>query len=339
MKRTRAAIKEFFETGDRPTQSQFWDWIESCFFFLDDGLETLGLGNVDNTSDANKPISTAQQAALDTKVGLTGDQTITGAKTFQQGSATFTQHTVIFESDSVLQSNGEATYSGSNTYNSTATFTMDPNAVSSLKTALGISTVTDAALEAKADSSNTLTTDTNQSVAGEKEFLSDTTFGAQVVFQDEVIFTDDSVFSFAGGSDAALLTALNINEVDNTSDADKPISTATQTALDGKQVKPLLNDSWGTTSLALNTIHQKSTTLTAGATWTITGTPVDGDFVTAYFTTDGTDRTVNIPSAKRIGIANGTAAVTSLVFAANTNHFLSFVRVGGAWTVTSSAEV
>src|SRR5207244_1233180 len=29
----------------------------------------LGLGNVDNTSDANKPISTAVQAALNTKVG------------------------------------------------------------------------------------------------------------------------------------------------------------------------------------------------------------------------------------------------------------------------------
>lgn len=28
----------------------------------------VGLGNVDNTSDANKPVSTAQQAAIDTKV-------------------------------------------------------------------------------------------------------------------------------------------------------------------------------------------------------------------------------------------------------------------------------
>ena len=34
---------------------------------------------------------------------------------------------------------------------------------------------------------------------------------------------------------AALKTALALNNVDNTSDADKPVSTATQTALDGKQ--------------------------------------------------------------------------------------------------------
>lgn len=48
----------------------------------------VGLGNVDNTSDANKPISTLQQATLDLKandnavVKLTGNQTIAGTKTF-----------------------------------------------------------------------------------------------------------------------------------------------------------------------------------------------------------------------------------------------------------------
>lgn len=44
---------------------------------------SLGLGNVDNTSDANKPISTATQTALNGKVGTTGDESITGAKTFE----------------------------------------------------------------------------------------------------------------------------------------------------------------------------------------------------------------------------------------------------------------
>ena len=40
----------------------------------------IGLGNVDNTSDANKPISTAQQNALNLKVNKAGD-TMTGALT------------------------------------------------------------------------------------------------------------------------------------------------------------------------------------------------------------------------------------------------------------------
>ena len=40
----------------------------------------VGLGNVDNTADADKPVSTAQQTALDAKVNLTGD-TMTGSLT------------------------------------------------------------------------------------------------------------------------------------------------------------------------------------------------------------------------------------------------------------------
>ena len=50
----------------------------------------VGLGNVDNTSDANKPVSTAQQTALDGKVDKTGD-VMTGsltATTITAGTAT-----------------------------------------------------------------------------------------------------------------------------------------------------------------------------------------------------------------------------------------------------------
>ena len=48
----------------------------------------VGLGNADNTSDANKPVSTAQQTALNLKADDTavlhkaGKETITGEKTF-----------------------------------------------------------------------------------------------------------------------------------------------------------------------------------------------------------------------------------------------------------------
>jgi hypothetical protein len=52
----------------------------------------VGLGNVDNTSDLNKPISTATQTALNLKandsqvVHLTGSETISGIKTFSTGN-------------------------------------------------------------------------------------------------------------------------------------------------------------------------------------------------------------------------------------------------------------
>jgi hypothetical protein len=61
-----------------------------------DARTNLGLGNIDNTSDVNKPVSTAQQTALDLKatdstvVHLSGIETITGAKTFSAGAITNT---------------------------------------------------------------------------------------------------------------------------------------------------------------------------------------------------------------------------------------------------------
>lgn len=48
----------------------------------------VGLANVDNTSDANKPVSTAQQTALDLKANLAGGNTFAGDQTFS-GDAYF----------------------------------------------------------------------------------------------------------------------------------------------------------------------------------------------------------------------------------------------------------
>ena len=48
----------------------------------------IGLGNVDNTSDANKPVSTAQQAALDLKVNKAGD-TMTGTINSSKTTGTY----------------------------------------------------------------------------------------------------------------------------------------------------------------------------------------------------------------------------------------------------------
>ena len=50
----------------------------------------LGLGNIDNTSDANKPVSTAQQAALDLKANL-NSPTFTGLPVLPIGAVAVTQ--------------------------------------------------------------------------------------------------------------------------------------------------------------------------------------------------------------------------------------------------------
>ncbi len=61
------------------TTAQYWRGDKSWQTL---NKAAVGLGNVDNTSDANKPISTATQTALDNTVKLTTDQSISGVKTF-----------------------------------------------------------------------------------------------------------------------------------------------------------------------------------------------------------------------------------------------------------------
>jgi hypothetical protein len=50
----------------------------------------VGLGNVDNTSDANKPVSTAQQTAIDLKANL-ASPTFTGTPSLPTGTTAVTQ--------------------------------------------------------------------------------------------------------------------------------------------------------------------------------------------------------------------------------------------------------
>ncbi len=50
----------------------------------------VGLGNVDNTSDANKPVSTATQTALNLKANL-ASPTFTGTVTLPTGTVGVTQ--------------------------------------------------------------------------------------------------------------------------------------------------------------------------------------------------------------------------------------------------------
>lgn len=69
------------ESGDSNLQTQITQHISNVSNPHQVTAAQVGLGNVDNTSDANKPISTATQAALDSKVGNSGKQSITGSLT------------------------------------------------------------------------------------------------------------------------------------------------------------------------------------------------------------------------------------------------------------------
>jgi len=58
----------------------------------------VGLSNVDNTSDANKPVSTATQTALNAKANLTGGNSFTGTQSFGDGAIERFNATIVTES-------------------------------------------------------------------------------------------------------------------------------------------------------------------------------------------------------------------------------------------------
>jgi hypothetical protein len=94
----------------------------------------VGLGNVDNTSDANKPVSTAQQTALDLKANL-ASPTFTGTVTTND-----------------LAVSGNLTVSGTTTSINTETVTIDDNIIVLNNNATGAPSV-DAGIEIERGSS------------------------------------------------------------------------------------------------------------------------------------------------------------------------------------------
>lgn len=67
----------FLKTSGGPTN---WQAVDKAF---------VGLGNVDNTSDANKPISAATQTALNGKANLAGGNAFSGEQTWAGGAILF----------------------------------------------------------------------------------------------------------------------------------------------------------------------------------------------------------------------------------------------------------
>ena len=129
----------------------------------------IGLGNVDNTSDANKPISTATQTALNSKANSSDLSTHTGN-------------------------------------------TSNPHSVT--KSQVGLGNVD------------------NKSVATIKS-----EFTGSIADDNTGFVTGDAVYSHTSNKSnphEVTKAQVGLGNVDNTSDANKPVSTATQTALDGK---------------------------------------------------------------------------------------------------------
>jgi hypothetical protein len=165
----------------------------------------VGLGNVDNTTDAGKPVSTAQQTALDLKANLAGP-TFTGTVTMSDVSANDCSFNVV----------------DIHTLNLTTAFT---------KSDVGLGNV-----DNTTDAEKPVST-AQQTALDLKANLAGPTFTGTVTMSD--VSANDCSFNVVDIHTLNLTTAftksdVGLGNVDNTTDAEKPVSTAQQTALDLK---------------------------------------------------------------------------------------------------------
>ena len=180
---------------------------------------TLGMGNVDNTSDANKPVSTATQTALNLKANLASPP-LSGTPT--SPTATLGTNTTQIASTAFVKA------------------AVDAAIGTLLGTAPGVLDTLGELADALADDaafSATMTT----ALAGKQPLNSNlTTVGGLTPTTDNIIQSKSGAWASRTPAqfkvDLALVKGdVGLGSVDNTSDLSKPISTATQTALDGKQ--------------------------------------------------------------------------------------------------------
>jgi hypothetical protein len=178
----------------------------------------VGLANVDNTSDANKPVSTAQAASIATKeptiaAGTTA-QVYRGDKTWVTADKTLVGLANVDNTSDVNKPVSTATTTQLNLKAPLAspTFTGTVNGITA--TMVGLGSVNNTSDAAKPVST------AQQAALDLKANLASPTFTGTVTLP-----------STTNG-----LTKSNVGlaNVDNTSDVNKPVSTATQTALNGK---------------------------------------------------------------------------------------------------------
>ena len=203
----------------------------------------VGLANVNNTTDVNKPISSDTQTALDLKASIAA----LDLKANSTDLALKADITDLNLKAPIASPTFTGTVSGID-----ATMVGLANVNNTTDVNKPISSDTQTALDLKANAS-----DVSTSLALKAPILSPT---------------------FTGTVSGITSAMVGLGNVNNTTDANKPISTATQTALDlkgtVKKVNGVLPNSAGEIAISLG---RNYTGVYNGGSFTTSGTPVEGD--------------------------------------------------------------
>jgi hypothetical protein len=262
---------------------------------------SVGLNNVDNTSDANKPVSTATQTALDNK--LDKNQVVVNS-VYAKGSLPGTQEmrsivTAVTSGSTALITSG-AVYTGLSGKENTITegtnaqyYRGDKSWQALNKAAVGlanvdntsdankpVSTATQTALNAKADAS---------ALAGKENTV---TAGTTAQY-----YRGDKSWQ------ALNKAAVGLNNVDNTSDLNKPISIAVQAALDAKVGSADVSGKLDKDTASTNSVYATGATAGTQTMRSIVATVTSGS--TALITSGGVYTEL---SGKENTVAAGTTA-------------------------------
>jgi len=236
----------------------------------------VGLNNVDNTSDANKPVSTAQQTALNLKANI-NNPTFTGAVNAPT-PITSDNSTLVATTSYVKACIQELPAGNNNNIPENLTTLIDSKAPINNPTFTGtvtgitksminlgnvdntsdvnkpVSTAQQTALDLKAPINNPIFTGTVTGITKSMINLGNVDNTSDI---NKPVSTDQQAAldlkaplespTFTGTVSGVTKSMVGLNNVDNTSDANKPVSTAQQTALNLRA--PLANPSFtGTVS-------------------------------------------------------------------------------------------